>query len=212
LGVRPNSELVAQAGIPLGVQDAIRVNERMETGVEGVWAAGDCVESYHLVARQPAYIALGTVANKQGRVAGINIAGGYATFPGVLGTAITKFCGVGVARTGLQTIEIEALGLQYATARIDSTARAHYYPDPGRITVKVFAEKGSGRLLGGQIVATGDNSSAYLAAKRIDILATALQAGMRVDDMLNLDLAYAPPFSPVWDPVLIAIRQVVKKV
>jgi NADPH-dependent 2,4-dienoyl-CoA reductase/sulfur reductase-like enzyme len=215
LGVRPNSDLVAQAGVPLGIRGAIRVNERMETGIEGVWAAGDCVESFHMVSRQPTYVALGTVANKQGRVAGINIGGGYATFPGVLGTSITKFCSLGVAQTGLRTSEIEALGLEYATAQIEGSTAAHYYPDAAKITVKVLAEKGSGRLLGGQIVAGGasrvdSGSDAYLAAKRIDILATALQAGMRVDEMLNLDLAYAPPFSPVWDPVLIAVRQVIK--
>ena len=215
LGVRPNSDLVARAGVPLGIRGAIRVNERMETGIEGVWAAGDCVESHHMVSRQPTYVALGTVANKQGRVAGINIGGGYATFPGVLGTSITKFCSLGVAQTGLRTSEIEALGLEYATAQIDGSTAAHYYPEAGKISVKVLAEKGSGRLLGGQIVAGGPptadrESCAFLAAKRIDILATALQAGMTVDEMLNLDLAYAPPFSPVWDPVHIAIRQVIK--
>lgn len=206
MGVLPDSRLAAEAGIPLGARGAIRVNERMQTEVEGIWAAGDCAQSFHLVARKPTYIALGTVANKQGRVAGINIAGGYATFPGVVGTAVSKICAVEVARTGLQEKEIEQLGLEYASATIESRTRASYYPGAGRITVKVLAEKKSGRLLGGQIVGTEG------AAKRIDVLATALHAGMTAEDMINLDLSYAPPYSPVWDPVLIAAREVAKRV
>ena len=110
LGVRPNSTLAGEAEIPLGARGAIKVNERMQTAVEGIWAAGDCVESFHLVSRKPFYVALGTVANKQGRVAGINLGGGYATFPGVVGTAVSKVCDVEVARTGLQEVEIQRLG------------------------------------------------------------------------------------------------------
>jgi NADPH-dependent 2,4-dienoyl-CoA reductase/sulfur reductase-like enzyme len=201
LGVRPNAALAAEAEMPLGEKGGIKVNERMQTEVAGIWAAGDCVESFHLVSRKPFYIALGTVANKQGRVAGINLGGGYATFPGVVGTAVSKVCTVEVARTGLQESEIQRLGWEYVSAKIDSKTRAGYYPDAGPITVKVLAERGSGRLLGGQIVGIEG------AAKRIDVLATALHAGFTVQDMINLDLSYAPPYSPVWDPVLIAARQ-----
>ena len=201
LGVRPNAKLAAEADIPLGATGGIQVNERMQTAVEGIWAAGDCVESFHLVSRKPFYIALGTVANKQGRVAGINLGGGYATFPGVVGTAVSKVCAVEVARTGLQETEIRRLGWEYVSAKIDSTTRVGYYPHAGPITVKVLAERGSGRLLGGQIVGIEG------AAKRIDVLATALHAGFTVQDMIDLDLSYAPPYSPVWDPVLIAARQ-----
>ena len=205
LGVHPNTALAAAAGIPLGEKGSIRVNERMETGIAGIWAAGDCAESFHLVSRRPFYIALGTVANRHGRVAGINLGGGYATFPGVVGTADTKICQVEVARTGLQEKEIKALGLEHVSAVIKSRTKAGYYPGAGEITVKVLAEKGSGRLLGGQIV--GMEGS----AKRIDTLATALHAGFTVEEMINLDLGYAPPFSPVWDPVVIAAREVAKK-
>jgi NADPH-dependent 2,4-dienoyl-CoA reductase/sulfur reductase-like enzyme len=201
LGVRPNSSLAGEAEIPLGEKGAVRVNERMQTAVEGVWAAGDCVESFHLVSRKPFYVALGTVANKQGRVAGINLGGGYATFPGVVGTAVSKVCAVEVARTGLQETEIQRLGWEYVSAKIESKTRAGYYPGAGSITVKVLAEKGSGRLLGGQIVGIEG------AAKRIDVLATALHAGFTVQEMIHLDLSYAPPYSPVWDPVLIAARK-----
>jgi len=201
LGVRPNTELAERAGVALGVRKAIKVNDRMQTDTPGVWAAGDCAESFHLVSRRPVHIALGTIANKQGRVAGINLGGGYATFPGVLGTAVSKICNMEVARTGLQEKEIHALGLECVVGRIESVTRASYYPNSGKITVKALAEKGSGRLLGAQIVGVEG------AAKRIDIFATALHAGFTVEDMINLDLSYAPPYSSVWDPVHIAARR-----
>jgi len=205
LGVRPNTTLAAAAGILLGEKGAIRVNERMETGIAGIWAAGDCAESFHLVSHRPFYIALGTVANRHGRVAGINLGGGYATFPGVTGTAVTKICQVEVARTGLQEKELNKLGLEWVSAVIKSRTKAGYFPGAGEITVKLLAEKGSGRLLGGQIV--GMEGS----AKRIDTVATALHAGFTVEEMINLDLGYAPPFSPVWDPVVTAAREAAKK-
>jgi NADPH-dependent 2,4-dienoyl-CoA reductase/sulfur reductase-like enzyme len=205
LGVRPNTSLAAAAGIPLGEERSIRVNERMQTGIAGIWAAGDCAESFHLVSRKPFYIALGTVANRHGRVAGINLGGGYATFPGVTGTAVTKICHVEVARTGLQEKELRKLGMEWVSAVIKSRTKAGYFPGAGEISVKVLAEKGSGRLLGGQIV--GMEGS----AKRIDTLATALHAGFTVEEMINLDLGYAPPFSPVWDPVVTAAREAAKK-
>jgi len=204
LGVRPNTSLAAAAGIPLGEKGSIRVNDRMETGRAGIWAAGDCAESFHLVSRKPIHIALGTVANRHGRVAGINLGGGYATFPGVVGTAVTKICHVEVARTGLQEKELRKLGLEWVSAVIKSRTKAGYFPGAGEITVKVLAERGSGRLLGGQIV--GMEGS----AKRIDTLATALHAGFTVEEMINLDLGYAPPFSPVWDPVVTAAREAAK--
>jgi NADPH-dependent 2,4-dienoyl-CoA reductase/sulfur reductase-like enzyme len=201
LGVRPNTELAERAGLSLGVRKAIRVNERMQTQMPDVWAAGDCAESFHLVSRRPVHIALGTIANKQGRVAGINLGGGYATFPGVLGTAVSKICHLEVARTGLQEREIVEIGLEYVAGRIESITRASYYPQAGKITVKVLAEKGSGRLLGAQIVGVEG------AAKRIDICATALHAGFGVEEMIHLDLSYAPPYSSVWDPVHLAVRR-----
>jgi NADPH-dependent 2,4-dienoyl-CoA reductase/sulfur reductase-like enzyme len=201
LGVRPNSAMAQEAGIPMGKTGGIKVNDRMQTEVEGIWAAGNCVESFHLVSRRPFYIALGTVANKQGRVAGINIAGGQATFPGVVGTAMVKVLSLEVARTGLQEKEIQELGLAFVSAKIDAHTRARYYPGTGPMTVKILAEKGTGRLLGGQIV--GQEG----AGKRIDTLAAALHAGFTVEDLINLDLGYSPPFSAVWDPIQIAARQ-----
>ena len=200
-GVAPNSSLGADAGLKTGARGALSVDVRQRTSADGVWAAGDCCESFHLVSRRPVHIALGTVANKQGRVAGINIGGGYATFPGVLGTAVTRLCALEVARTGLNEREAQAAGFGYEAVRIESTTRAGYFPGAQPITVKVLAERGAGRLLGAQIV--GQEG----AAKRIDVLATALAAGMTVDDVIGLDLSYAPPFSPVWDPVQVAARR-----
>ncbi|MDQ3757864.1 MAG: FAD-dependent oxidoreductase, partial [Actinomycetota bacterium] len=201
LGVAPNTRLAAEAGIRTGVKGAITVDVRQRTSAEGVWAAGDCCESFHLVARRPVHIALGTVANKQGRVAGINLGGGYATFPGVVGTAVTKVCETEAGRTGLSEREAREAGFEYEAVTVESTTRAGYFPGAGRITVKVLAERRSGRLLGGQLVGVEG------AAKRVDVLATALTAGMSVEEMTALDLSYAPPFAPVWDPVLVAARK-----
>jgi NADPH-dependent 2,4-dienoyl-CoA reductase/sulfur reductase-like enzyme len=201
LGVVPNTTLASEAGIATGVKGALKVDPQQRTSVDGVWAAGDCCESFHLVARQPVHIALGTVANKQGRVAGINIGGSYATFPGVVGTAVTKVCSTEVGRTGLTEVEARRAGFDYEAVTIESTTRAGYFPGAGAITVKLLAERRSGRLLGGQLVGTEG------AAKRVDVLATALTAGLTVEEMTALDLSYAPPFAPVWDPVLVAARR-----
>jgi NADPH-dependent 2,4-dienoyl-CoA reductase/sulfur reductase-like enzyme len=201
LGVRPNTALADAAGIPLGPAGGIAVDRRLRTGVEGVWAAGDCVEKFHRVSRRPVTIALGTYANKEGRTAGINIGGGYATFPGVLGTGVTKICDVQVGRTGLGEAEARAAGFDPLSVAVDSTTRAGYYPGARPIRTKLVAERGTGRLLGAQIV--GEEG----AAKRIDVLASALWHNTTVEELLNVDLSYAPPFSPLWDPVLIAARK-----
>ena len=171
LGVRPNTALAVDAGIPIGASGGIAVDPRMQTRVPGVWAAGDCVESFHRVSRQPVVIALGTHANKQGRVAGINIGGGYATFDGVLGTAVSKICTVEVARTGLTESQATAAGFGHQTrpstrARVPAITRG-----AGPSRTKLVSERRSGRLLGAQIV--GHEG----AAKRIDVLATALWNG-----------------------------------
>jgi NADPH-dependent 2,4-dienoyl-CoA reductase/sulfur reductase-like enzyme len=201
LGVRPDVGLAREAGIPLGTSGGIAVDQRMRTRVDGVWAAGDCVESRHRLSGQRIVVALGTHANKQGRVAGINIGGGYATFPGVIGTAVTKVCNLEAARTGLSSAEAEAAGYSFVKAAVDSTTKAGYFPGAAPIRVTMIAERRSGRLLGAQIV--GEEA----AAKRIDALAICIWNEMTVDEVLSLDLSYAPPFSPVWDPVLIAARK-----
>ncbi|GAB3970117.1 FAD-dependent oxidoreductase [Plantactinospora veratri] len=204
LGVRPNTALAAEAGLPIGPTGGIRVDLRMRVvDTPGVWAAGDCVESVHRVSGQPVYVPLGTHANKQGRVAGINIGGGYATFAGVVGTAVTRVCDLEVGRTGLLENEATAAGFEFVAVRVESTNRAGYYPGAKPMTVKLIVERRSGRLLGAQIVGRSE------AAKRIDVLAVALWNRMTVDEMSGLDLGYAPPYAPVWDPVLVAARKAV---
>jgi NADPH-dependent 2,4-dienoyl-CoA reductase/sulfur reductase-like enzyme len=202
LGVRPNTALARDAGVKIGVTGGIVTDMRMRTASHGnVWAAGDCVQTVNRVSSVPVHVPLGTHANKQGRVVGINIGGGYATFPGVVGTAVTRVCSLEVARTGLREAEAERAGLRFVSTLTESTTRAGYFPGARPITIKMIAEKRSGRLLGAQIV--GEEG----AAKRIDVLATAIWNGMTVEEVSGLDLSYAPPFAPVWDPVLIAARQ-----
>ena len=206
LGTHPNIELAEGAGIEIGEAHGVAVDQQMQTSADGVWSAGDCAEKFHRVTRKAVSIALGTHANKEGRVAGINIGGGYATFPGVVGTAVSKVCDLEVARTGLNEAEAAEAGFDYLSSAIDSTTRAGYFPGAAPIRTKLVVEKRSGRLLGAQIVGKEG------AAKRIDALATALWNDMTVDHMLNMDLSYAPPFAPVWDPVLIAARKAWEKV
>ena len=206
LGVAPESTLAEQAGLTLGVRAAISVDRRQQTSTPGVWAAGDCAETYHRVSQRRVHVALGAVANKTARVAGVNIAGRYATFPGVVGTAITKVCSTEVARTGLSTAEAERAGFDAVTAVIEATTHAGYMPAAEPMVAKAIAERGTGRLLGFQIV------GGQGAAKRIDTAATAITAEMTVMDVVELDLAYAPPFSSVWDPVQVAARAAVREV
>jgi NADPH-dependent 2,4-dienoyl-CoA reductase/sulfur reductase-like enzyme len=206
LGARPNVQLAKDAGIEIGTSGGIAVDRRMHTPSENVWAAGDCAEKLHRVGKHHVSIALGTHANKEGRVAGINIGGGDETFPGVVGTAAVKVCDLECARTGLKTAEAESLGFEVESVVVDATTRAGYFPGAAPIKTKLVVERSSARLLGAQIIGKEG------AAKRIDVFATALWNEMTVDEMLNMDLSYAPPFSPVWDPVLIAARTAWSKI
>ncbi len=201
LGVAPNSSLAAGAGLETGVRGAIVVDRQQRTSAAGVWAAGDCCQSSHVVSGRPVFQALGTVANKQGRVAGINISGGYATFPGVAGTAVTRICNLEIGRTGLSEREATAAGFGFVTATVSTTTFAGYLPNAPAVTVKLLAEKGRGRLLGVQLV------GGQGAAKRVDVVAALLAFGATAEDLLGLDLGYAPPFSSVWDPLQVAARQ-----
>lgn len=202
LGVRPRTELARAAGLPLGEHGGLLTDLRMRVqGHDGVWAGGDCVEVFHRVSQRRVHIALGTHANKHGRVIGTNLGGGYATFPGVVGTAVSKVCDLEVSRTGLLEAEARAVGFAPVSVTVQSTTRAGYFPGVVPITVKMIAERGTGRLLGAQLV--GREGS----AKRVDVCAVALWNEMTVEEMTGLDLGYAPPFSPVWDPVLVAARK-----
>lgn len=201
MGVVPNSELAAAAGVELGIRNAIRVNDKMESNLPGIYAAGDCATTKHLVSSQEVYIPMGTTANKQGKVAGENAAGGSARFAGVLGTGIARAMEMELSRTGLCENECRQLGIDFISRRVKSRTAAHYCPVSGEIHVKILAEKPSGRILGAQIVGFAG------AAKRIDMLATAITMQATVESLIDMDLAYSPPFSPVWDPVLVALNQ-----
>ncbi|MFD4477766.1 FAD-dependent oxidoreductase [Streptomyces sp. NPDC058471] len=207
IGVRPETELARAAGLPLGEYGGLLTDLAMRVrGHENIWAGGDCVEVLDLVSGRERHIALGTHANKHGQVIGSNVGGSYATFPGVVGTAVSKVCDLEIARTGLREKEARAAGLRFVSVTIESTSRAGYYPGAAVMTVKMLAERLTGRLLGVQIVGREG------AGKRVDIAAVALTARMTVDQMTALDLGYAPPFSPVWDPVLVAARKAVAAV
>ncbi|NNJ06567.1 FAD-dependent oxidoreductase [Streptomyces sp. PKU-MA01144] len=202
IGVEPETELARAAGLPLGTHGGLLTDLSMRVrGYEDVWAGGDCVEVLDLVSGRERHIPLGTHANKHGQIIGAGVGGGYATFPGVVGTAVSKVCDLEIARTGLLEKEARAVGLRFVTVTVESTSRAGYYPGAAPMTVKMLAERRTGRLLGVQIVGREG------AGKRVDVAAVALTAGMTVEGMTALDLGYAPPFSPVWDPVLVAARK-----
>ncbi|GGP65011.1 FAD-dependent oxidoreductase [Streptomyces melanogenes] len=207
IGVEPRTDLARKAGLPLGEHGGLLTDLAMRVrGHDDIWAGGDCVEVLDLVSGRERHIALGTHANKHGQIIGSGVGGGYATFPGVVGTAVSKVCDLEIARTGLREREAREAGLQFVTATIKSTNSAGYYPGAALMTVKMLAERRTGRLLGVQIVGREG------AAKRVDIAAVALTAGMTVEQVVTLDLGYAPPFSPVWDPVLVAARKAVSAV
>jgi len=197
-GVQPNTALAQSAAVALGRTGAIAVNSRMQTNVPGVYAAGDCAESPHRISGQACWLPLGDVANRHGRVAGTNMAGGDAHFPGVLGTAIFKVFDLAVARTGLGQEEAKLAGFDAVSAQIQAPSRARYMSGSATLMLSVTAERGTGRLLGAQAVGTD------AVDKTIDTFAAALWGGLATTDLPDLDLAYAPPFSPVLSPVQVA--------
>lgn len=198
-GVRPSAGVAAAAGARTGPGGALLTDDRMRTSLPGVWAAGDCIAPYHRVLEGPAFVPLGPAANKTGRVAGTVAAGGDARFAGVVGTAVVKVFDLEVARTGLTLAEAQEAGLDARATDVVSRSRAKYYPGVAPLHVRLVHETG-GRLLGAQLVGTEG------AAKRVDVVATALFAGLSIDDLADLDLSYAPPYAPVYDPVLLAAQ------
>jgi NADPH-dependent 2,4-dienoyl-CoA reductase/sulfur reductase-like enzyme len=206
-GVKPETALAAAAGLKVGEWGGLRVDDHQRcSGADGVFAAGDCVETWHRLLERHLNVQLGTHANKQGRVAGVNVTGGDAAFPGVLGTAVSRICSREVARTGLTEDEVARFtDLDAVAATIRSSTRAGYFPGAGPIWVKLVCERATGRLLGGQIVGVEG------AAKRVDVLATTIWTGMTVEELEHLDLGYAPPVSPVYDPLLTAASALVRE-
>jgi NADPH-dependent 2,4-dienoyl-CoA reductase/sulfur reductase-like enzyme len=203
-GIVPRVALAESAGIQLGPTGAIAVDERMLTSLNSIYAAGDCTEVRNLVTGKASYFPLGTTANKQGRVAGENAGGGNAKFPGVVGTLATKVFSLAVAKTGLSLRQARAAAFQPDSVTLTSTSRAGYFHGQP-ILLKLVWERSSGRVLGCQMA--GQEG----VAKRIDVVAMALQARMTVEDLLHSDLSYAPPFAPVWEAILIAAHEAQKK-
>lgn len=203
-GLQPNVELAVEAGAGLGRTGALRTAETLETNLAGVYAAGDCCETRHLVSGRPVWVPLGTTANKMGRVAGANACGGRERFAGVVGTTIARVFGAAVAVTGLSLAQARSEGFPAARARIEAPDKTRYFRGR-KTTVELVADRATRRLLGGTVI--GDDG----VAGRIGVIATALAAKMTLDDFEQLDLAYAPPYAPVWDPLLVAAQQLHKE-
>jgi len=206
LGIRPNVELAQKAGIRIGETGAIWVNERMETNVADIYAAGDCAETTHLVTGKKVWIPLGSTANKQGRVVGTNVCGGNATFPGVLGTSIFKAFDYAVAKTGLNLREGQKEGFQPIQAIVRGYGQAHYYPGGKESILKLIADKNTGRILGAAAIGEGPSD------KLVDTVSMALLGGMDCRALAAADLAYSPPFSPALSPVIVAANVLLNKI
>jgi NADPH-dependent 2,4-dienoyl-CoA reductase/sulfur reductase-like enzyme len=200
IGFKPNVQLAADAGIQIGRTGAIATDDRMETNVRGIYAAGDCAEVTHLVTGRPTWIPLGTTANKAGRVAGASAAGARERFAGIVGTSIVSIFDMAFATTGFSAAQARAEGFDPVISRIEGKTRPGYFQGT-KTTVELIADRATHRLIGADIV--GDQT----AAGRINVVAAALQARMKVEEFEQLDLCYSPPFSPVWDPLLIAAQQ-----
>jgi len=199
VGVRPNANLAKQSGLSLGpTTGAIQVDDHMRTSDPNIYAVGDCVECVDRLTGRPVFVPLGSTANKQGRVAAVNICGGDDAFPGVLGSTVCKVFDFCVARTGITEKTARALDYDVVTALAPGPDKAHYMPQAQPILMKLVADRKSGRLLGLQTVGPGDG------AKRVDVAATAISAGMTLDDVANLDLCYAPPYAPAMDNLITA--------
>lgn len=203
-GVEANSSFAKTSGVSLGKTGAIAVNNKMMTNLHHVYAAGDCCEVKNIVSNKNVYLPLGTTANKQGRVAAENASGSFAQFKGVAGTSVAKVFNTTIARTGLSSKQAQQAGLNFKSVIINAADKAAFYSSSKKLSIKLIFKFPKGELLGAQIVGSEG------AAKRIDVFATALQQKMRVYDIAELDLSYAPPYAPVWDPVLIAANQAIK--
>ena len=197
VGIRPSVELAGEAGAEIGEAGAIRVDRYMKTSLPDAWAAGDCVETVNLVSGKPAWIPLGDTANQMGRVAGTNAATGEDTleFPGVLGTGIFKVFDLGVGKTGLSEEEAEEASFETLSAAVETSDRAGYYPGAGKVFLKLIVDRSTGRLIGAE-------AAGYGAAKLTDVCATAIWGRLSYPDLVNLDLAYAPPYGPALSPVV----------
>lgn len=201
-GVRPSGELAAAAGVSLGERGAIRVDREMATNLSAVFAAGDCVETWHRLLDRYAYLPLGTTAHKQGRVAGENAVGGHRAFVGSLGTQVVKVFELAVARTGLLEREAAAAGFDPGTTEVTVWDHKRYYPGARELVIRLTGDRRSGRLLGAQLLGHWQSE----VAKRVDVFAAALFHGLAVEELNDLDLSYTPPLGSPWDPAQTAAQ------
>jgi len=204
-GVRANTELAQKAGLALGETKAVKVNPKMETSVPGVYAIGDCAECTHMITQRPALPQLGTVAVRQGKVAGTNAAGGYAIFPGVLGSAVTKFFDTEIGVTGLNEFFAKRAGMDVVSATISGKTRAQYYPGAQPIRVKVVVEKEMERVIGAQIIGGEE------VTQRINAISVGIQKNMTVRELAKSDTCYAPPLCETWELMALAAEAAVIK-
>jgi NADPH-dependent 2,4-dienoyl-CoA reductase/sulfur reductase-like enzyme len=202
VGVKPNTLFLEGTGIKTIGNGAIQVNAYMQTSIEDIYAAGDCATQYHRVKEKDDHVPLGTHANKQGQIAGLNMVDVHKTFKGIVGTSIIKFFDLTLGRTGLSEKEAKIMNIPCGSVTITATDIAGYYPDDKKMKLKLVYHKETHKVLGGQII--GENG----VDKRIDVLATAIFHSMTTEELLDLDLAYAPPYNGVWDPIQQAARRV----
>ncbi|MGD9289321.1 MAG: FAD-dependent oxidoreductase [Desulfobacterales bacterium] len=207
VGARPETELASTAGIETGIRGAIKVDRRMRTNVSDIYAAGDCIETWHKILQQYTYTPLGSTAHKQGRVAGENIAGGNMEFQGTLGTQAVKIFDVVVAGTGLRDESARQAGFDPLTVETECWDHKVYYPGAHKMRIRLTGDRGTHHILGAQII--GHISSEV--SKRVDVVATAMFYEMKVEDLLDIDLSYTPPLSSPWDPVQISAQAWGKK-
>jgi len=204
-GVKASTELAKNAGIAIGKTRGIKTNMRMETNVEGVYAAGDCAESVNMVTQRPTLCQLGTTAVRQAKVAGINAAGGYAIFHGVLGSSVTKLFDMEIGVTGLTEFFARKAGLEIVVGKINSKTRPEYYPGGLDIKIKIVAEKESQKIIGAQIIG-GEQ-----VTQRINALSFVMQKQMTVRELAKADTAYAPPLNETWEPMVLAAEMALRK-
>ena len=202
-GVRPVVNLAEDAGIILGKTGAIKVNSRMETNIKDIYACGDCAEKVNMVSQTPVWVPLGSTANKEGRVAAINASGGVEDFEGILGSAVLRYMDLNISRTGLTEKEAARLGYDTTSVIITKRDRAGYMPEVKNITLKLVADKRTHKILGAQAIGCGD------ADKRVNTVSVGLLRGITVEELIDVDLTYAPPFSTSID-ILISAAQILK--
>lgn len=199
-GVVPNSELAKKIGLKMGIKDTIWVNSHFNTSDPHIYAAGDCVEKNHIITHKPNWLPLGSTANKEGRCAAINISGENCNFDGVLGSAVTKYFAFTMSLTGVSEKDAKRLGYEVESVVVTRYDRAGYMPEVENVTIKLIVDKNSHDILGAQAIGCGD------ADKRINTVSSAILSSTKIDEFLNLDLPYAPPYSPAIDPLLNAAQ------